>query len=351
MHRVTVSIVLTLAAVGLFGASAAASSPAGGAASGVRALRITSSYWEDVTAQTGGTFQAYEAVPGFLSGVGNAGTNQDAYLESGSNPQNLPFGFPFRCAPAGQCGGPNELPCCPMDAVSIQVDSAGNAWWINSITNHIHYWVLGSSADVDLDAAMGDQFQWQSVGVGDPRGAAYTKQGISQVWAVAYPINERGKIVRFRMGSIYALQGNLGDAMSAPANLAWYPEPGAAYEVRFRHAVNPTSLCGSNWHLPYVRGGNGEVFEFSPGENNCFTGAWVDMGFAARLLGSGDVAVGADGNLYAISGINRTFAKTLQPVATFPLLSVGGQPGNHNVLFVTDSANQAWEESCGSTGC
>lgn len=291
-----------------------------------------------------------EATPGYAVGNSGEGTNSDPVLR-GNGQGDGQYVWPFVCNDyylEGSLTCSDGTPCCPVRAISLQTDAEGDAWWIDQGTHHIHFWVPGATSDVDLDAALGDGMQWQSVSAGAPVASASNASPSSQVWAIT------------TAGSIYALIGyldiNAGQfttTVSLSQYPTWFPVGGAAAQIGFMHETNATSLCGSGWHIPWVRTRGGQIFEFVPQENNCYLGTWDQLPGAANQLASGDVVLGTDDQVYVWNQGSWSFYKASQPPlpSGAHLQAVGAQPGLWGTIMAVDSTNAMWQDECGTLGC
>jgi hypothetical protein len=135
----------------------------------------------------------------------------------------------------------------------------------------------------------------------------------------------------------------------------WFPVGGSAVQIAFMNETNATSFCGSSWHIPWVRTAAGQVFEFTPGENNCYTGGWTQLPtpVPAKQIASGDVMLGTNGIIYRWSASSGAFVEAVQPpIPSYGSIeSIGGQPGNTANITAVDQTFSFWEESCGTFGC
>jgi hypothetical protein len=146
---------------------------------------------------------ALAVAPGWMVYDGSVATGPFSHglfeIDGRGNGPGSPFeyAFPFDCDDSAlsngspRCESPGAtLPCCPLEVqtspVSLSVDAQGTAWWINSETHHIHYYLAGASQDVDFDAAVNNNSTpWASVAAGAPQAMGTDPLTVGQIWAVS----------------------------------------------------------------------------------------------------------------------------------------------------------------------
>jgi hypothetical protein len=256
----------------------------------------------------------------------------------------------FACDGRLDCAPGGAAPCCPIyvqtgtpSMQSLTVDASGNAWWINTQTHHIHYFIPGSRSDVDLDVAIGQTgYQWESVAAG-----ATGLRG--QVWGITTG------------GQIYALNGSIWSATGHPVANGWYSIVGAARQIAFMNETDSSTSCGSGWHHPFVYDTNGNVDEYfaRDGGTDCLVGGfWNQLSSNAIGVAPNDIIVGgsnASPVLYQWRtdqfGRSGAFPALAPPLpAGRQIVNVGGQVGS-SAVWVTDTSTDIWIETCGWYGC